>query len=227
MAAGKEGDENAKALGNASDLFARHAQLSEQPQRAVHAPSRLYSDLCTHVAISKSLRAGAVAVIKAWSRASKELGRSVEAVGVARASHHLSVELQSRLDNVHDASRLINPLPVKTPALVDSSPVDSSKMLGESRPSAIAVAERPVPASTPAVKPLTQEERLEATVAKMRAQGYSEDAIESVRYAQAQQKFTPGARRPGSTTPGEHKVTRNDPPRKGLGPDKGVSRRWH
>lgn len=224
VAAGKEGDENAKALGEASDLFARHAQLSEQPQRAVHPPSRLYSDLCTHMAISKSRRAGAVAMVKAWSRAGKEVGRSFEAVGVARASHHLSVELQSRLDSVHDAYRLINPLPVKAPAMVDSSPGDSSKMVGEARTTGLAVAERPVPAAVSVVKPLSQEERLDAMVEKMRAQGYSEDAIESVRFAQAQQKFTPGVRRPAGTTPGEQKVTRNDPPRKGLGPDKGVSR---
>lgn len=224
VVAGKEGDENAKALSEASDLFARHAQLSEQPHRAVHPPSRLYADLCTHMAISKSRRAGAVAAIRAWQQFGSQMGKAFTAVGVERASRHLVVELRSRLDEVHDSYRLINPLPVRSPSVVDPSVTDSSKMVVESRSSAVAVAERPVPASTPVVELLAQEEQVEAMVEKMRGQGYSEDAIDGVRYAQSLQKFAPGARHPQGAPHGEQKVTRNDPPRKGLGPDKGVSR---
>ncbi|WP_054009815.1 relaxase/mobilization nuclease domain-containing protein [Arthrobacter sp. ERGS1:01] len=224
VAAGKEGDENAKALGDASDLFARHAQLSDQPKRAVHPPSRLYADLCTHMAISKSRRAGAVAMVKAWSRAGKELGRSFEAIGVARASHHLSTELQKRLDGVHDSYRLSNPLPVKSPAQVGRTPGDSSQKKVESRSTVVAVVDRPEQASTPVVRPLTQAARMEATVAKLRSQGVAEEAIDAIRFAESQQKFSPGARGPAGTPPGAQKVARNDPPRKGRGPDKGVSR---
>lgn len=224
VAAGKEGDENAKALGDASNLFARHAQLSEQPHRAVHPPSRLYADLCTHMAISKSRRAGAVAAIRAWQQFGRQMGKAFTAVGVERASNHLVVELRSRLDEVHNSYRLINPLPVKSPDQTVTTAENSSQTMGEPKISAIALAQRPESASISVVKPLLQEERLEVLVAKMRAQGYSQDAIEGVRYAQSQQKFAPGARLPQGIPQDGQKVTRIDPPRKGLGPDKGVSR---
>ena len=53
VAAGKEGDEAAKDLREAANIFAKHSQLTEQPARAVSEPSLVYGDLCTHVAIEQ------------------------------------------------------------------------------------------------------------------------------------------------------------------------------
>ena len=220
VAAGKDGDSNAKALGEASDLFARHAQLSEQPQRAVHQPSRLYADLCTHMAISKSRRAGAVAAIRTWQQFGSHMGKAFTAVGVERASQHLVVELRSRLDAVHDSYRLINPLPVKATAghRPDNSTVQGQEYAGQ----AVALAESP-PAPPAPPKPLSQRERLDALEAKLRAAGVPEKAIQAQVFAQSQMKHDIKHAASGKAKP-VNNVRQNDPQRKGPGPEKGISR---
>lgn len=116
VAAGDEGEASAKELAEAARLFARHAELSEKPVRAVTPPSAVYADLCTHQAIGLSRRAGAVAVVRAWANMGTKLGGAFEAKGWAQRSEVLTTDLRQRLDTVHDAYRLVNPLPARTGA---------------------------------------------------------------------------------------------------------------
>jgi hypothetical protein len=229
VAAGKEGDENAKALGEASDLFARHAQLSEQPQRAVQPASRMYADLCTHLAISKSRRAGSVAMVRTWTRMGQQLGKAFEAAGVEGSTRRLSTDLRERLDSVHDSYRLINPLPVKTPTGTKQSsqaPASGPVAVLERDAKDLPVAPSPVPSASEPPPPAapSRAEQTAARAAQMRANGVPEELIKGFIFAQSQQKYDIGQRPPILKPPANKKVTRHDPQRKGPGPDKGISR---
>lgn len=199
VAAGADGDENAKSLAEASKLFARHAELSEQPRRAVVPPSAVFADLCTHQAISMSRRAGAVAVVRAWANMGEQLGRAFAAKGWAQRSEVLTTELRTRLDSVHDAYRVINPLPTR-----ESAPATGT--------TAVAVA--------PPIAKVDRETQLAALEARMRAAGAPERAIAARMFAESQ-----GGGK--SVAGGEKKVTkvsRDDPGQNRRGPEKGIER---
>lgn len=210
VAAGAEGDENAKALAEASKLFARHAELSDRPSRAVTAPSSIFADLCTHAAISMSGRAGAVAVVRAWANMGEKLGEAFKAKGWAQRSEVLRDDLRAQLDSVHDAYRVINPLPAR-----DSSP--------PSGPGATALAERP--ALRVALSPVKADraERLAALEVRLRAAGAPEQAIAARLFAEQQDKF--GGGKTVTVDEGNvNKVSREDPGSKRRGPEEGISR---
>ncbi|MCA4135484.1 relaxase/mobilization nuclease domain-containing protein [Arthrobacter sp. M4] len=174
VAAGKDGDEAAKDLREAATIFAKHSQLTEQPARAVQEPSLVYGDLCTHVAISKSRRAGAVAVVRAWSSMGEHLGGAFKAHGWAVRSESLSTELRTHLDSVHDRYRSVNPLPSQAPS-----------------EGAVATIEKPVRLSAAQVR----EARLQRIETRMREEGVPEKAIEARMFAERQQAGAPVERR--------------------------------
>lgn len=202
VAAGAEGDENAKALADASRLFARHAELSDRPVRAVRASSTVFADLCTYQAISMSTRAGAVAVIRAWANLGKALGQAFATKGWAQRSEVLSTELRAQLNSVHDAYRVINPLPAKTTT---------------------AVADRPTVATVKKSQTVDREAQLAALEERLRAAGAPEKAIAARMFAERQDKFGGGRSAPKKEK-STIKHSRTEPPRKDRGPEKGMNR---
>lgn len=174
VAAGRDGDEAAKDLREAATIFAKHSQLTEQPARAVSEPSLVYGDLCTHVAISKSRRAGAVAVVRAWANMGEHLGGGFKAHGWAVRSESLGTELRARLDTVHDQYRTLNPV---RPERTDGG--------------AVATVETPVRLSAAQ----TREARLQKIEERMRQEGVSEKAIAARMFAERQQAGAPVERR--------------------------------
>lgn len=165
VAAGNDGDAVAKDLRDAARIFAKHAELEEKPARAVTQPTEVFADLCTHVAISKSRRAGAVAVVRAWANMGEQLGKAFKAHGWAVRAESLQTELRTHLDKVHDAYRVVNPLPAKEPAQ-----------------GAVAVAEKPVKLSAAQVR----EVRLQQMEERMRAAGVPEKAIAARMFGERQ-----------------------------------------
>lgn len=199
VAAGREGDSAAKDLRAAAQIFARHAELSEQPARAVTQPSEVFADLCTHVAISKSRRAGAVALVRAWANMGEELGKGFKAHGWAVRAESLRTELRGHLDTVHDQYRIMNPLQPKAPA-----------------EGAVAVAEKPVRISAAAAR----EARLQQLEERMRAEGVPEKAIAARMFGERQKSGAPLQGR--GPFPGPAKHTEQDPARqKSRGHDQG------
>lgn len=170
VAAGKDGDAAAKDLREAARIFSKHAELAEEPARAVAQPSEAFADLCTHVAISKSSRAGAVAVVRAWANMGEQLGAAFKAHGWAVRSESLQTELRSHLDKVHDAYRVVNPLQPKEPAK-----------------GAVAVTEKPVRLSAAQVR----EARLQQLEERMRADGVPEKLIQARMFGERQQPGAP------------------------------------
>jgi hypothetical protein len=169
-AAGRDGDAAARELREAARIFSRHAELAEGPSRAVAQPSEAYADLCTHVAISKSRRAGAVAVVRAWANLGEHLGRAFEAHGWAVRAESLNAELRGHLDKVHDAYRVMNPPQPEAPGA-----------------GAVAVAEKPVRLSAAAVR----EARLQQIEERLRAEGVPEKAIQARMFAERQLSGSP------------------------------------
>ncbi|KII26537.1 hypothetical protein M707_27200, partial [Arthrobacter sp. AK-YN10] len=174
VAAGKDGDEAAKDLREAATIFAKHSQLCEQPARAVTEPSLVYGDLCTHVAISKSRRAGAVAVVRAWANMGEHLGGAFKAHGWAVRAESLGTDLRARLDTVHDQYRSINPV---RPERADGG--------------AVATVEKPVRLSAAQLR----ESRLQKIEERLRAEGVPEKAIAARMFAERQQAGAPVERR--------------------------------
>lgn len=174
VAAGKEGDVAAKDLREAARIFAKHSELEEKPVRAVVGPSLVYGDLCTHIAVSKSRRAGAVAVVRAWATMGEQLGGAFKAHGWAARSESLSTELRTHLDSVHDRYRAVNPLPSKAPSQ-----------------GGVATVEKPVRLSAAQIR----EARLQWIETRMRDEGVPEKAIEARMFAERQQAGAPVERR--------------------------------
>lgn len=212
VAAGAEGDANAKHLAEASKLFARHAQLSEEPRRAVTTPSTVFADLCTHAAISMSARAGNVAVIRAWATMGEKLGEAFKARGWAQRSEALRDDLRAQLDSVHDAYRIINPLPVKDTAGTGT------------KAGGVAVAERTTQTQTATEAKAQRQAQLSALEQRLRAAGVPEQAIAARMFAEQQDKFGAG-QQPAGTQANVQTATRPDPrPDKAQGPEKGITR---
>ncbi|MDI2036847.1 relaxase/mobilization nuclease domain-containing protein [Paenarthrobacter nitroguajacolicus] len=175
VAAGKDGDTAAKELREAAAIFAKHAQLTDQPVRAVVEPSLAYGDLCTHAAISKSRRAGAVAVVRAWANMGEHLGGAFKAHGWAVRSESLGTELRTKLDAVHDQYRTINP----------------AKPQSQNGGGGVATIEKPVRLSATQ----TRELRLHQIEERLRADGVPEQAIAARMFAERQQAGAPVERR--------------------------------
>lgn len=171
VAAGKDGDTAAKELREAAAIFAKHAQLTDQPARAVVEPSRAYGDLCTHAAISKSRRAGAVAVVRAWATMGEHLGGAFKAHGWAVRSESLGTELRTKLDAVHDQYRTINP----------GRPQSQEGIGG------VATMEKTARLSAAQAREL----RLHQLEERLRAEGVPEQAIAARMFAERQQAGAP------------------------------------
>lgn len=184
VAAGREGDAAAKELREAARVFSRHAELAEDPARAVAQPSEAYADLCTHVAVSKSRRAGAVAVVRAWANLGEHLGKAFEAHGWAARAESLGSELRTHLDRVHDTYRVLNPLQPQA----------------ATRDGAVAVAERPARLSAAQAR----EARLEQIERRLRAEGLPEKAIEARMFSERQLSGSPLEGRGGFRGPSKH-----------------------
>ena len=108
VAAGRDGDAAAKDLEAAAELFSKHSQLSEEPARAVKEPSAAFSNMCTHMAISQSRRAGAMAVVRAWTNMGEALGGAMKARSWGVRSEALQTDLRARLDSVHAHYKTVN-----------------------------------------------------------------------------------------------------------------------
>lgn len=205
VAAGNEGDKSARELREAARLFARHAELSEKPVRAVTPASAVYADLCNHQAIGISRRAGAVAVVRAWANMGTKLGSAFEAKGWAQRSEVLTTDLRQRLDTVHDAYRTINPLPVRTGAK------------GSAKGGTAVLTARPD--TTRKVSP--RGEHMEALEARLRAAGVDEKAIAARMFAEQQTNTPAGQPQPGRARQGRTFI-RETPRSKDRGPEKGI-----
>lgn len=205
VAAGDEGEASAKELGEAARLFARHAELSEKPVRAVTPASAVYADLCTHQAIGMSRRAGAVAVVRAWANMGTKLGGAFEAKGWAQRSDVLTTDLRHRLDIVHDAYRIINPLPPRT----------GTK--GPAKGGTAVLAARPDTARTAS----SREEKMDALEARLRASGVDEKAIAARMFAERQTNTPTSQPPPGRARQGRTLI-RDTPRTKDRGPEKGI-----
>lgn len=175
VAAGREGDAAAAQLRQSAQIFARHAELAEGPHRAVSEPSKIYSDLCTHIAISKSRRAGAVAVIRAWANMGSEIGKGFKAHGWATGSEAFVKDLRAHLDHVHDTYRELNPL---TPRAQASA--------------GVAVAERkPAQRAAQVSTTVDRAEKLKALEERLRAEGLPEKSIQARLFSEQQQAGSP------------------------------------
>ncbi|WP_343320535.1 hypothetical protein AAFM46_16765 (plasmid) [Arthrobacter sp. TMP15] len=200
VAAGEEGDRSAKELREAAALFARHAELAEKPVRAVTPPSAVYADLCTHQAIGMSRRAGAAAVVRAWANMGTKLGGAFAAKGWGQRSEALATDLRERLDTVHDAYRVINPLPSRS----------GTQGAGVST---VRLGARQV-----RVKSGVQLGSLES---RLRAAGVDEKAIAARIFAEGQNKARPG--QPDRNKSPQRPSDIGDNPRpKDRGPEKGI-----
>ena len=205
VAAGAEGDKSAKELREAAALFARHAELSEKPVRAVTPPSAIYADLCTHQAINMSRRAGAVAVVRAWANMGNKLGGAFIAKGWAQRAEVLTTDLRERLDTVHDAYRVINPLPV------------TSSAKGPEWAGRIALAARPETTQTKT----NREVQLDGLEERLGLAGVDESAIAARMFAERQSSATPtqADRSKPKQTP---RFIHENPRSRDRGPEKGI-----
>ncbi len=205
VAAGNEGEASAKELAEAARLFARHAELSEKPVRAVTPPSAIYADLCTHQAIGISRRAGAVALVRAWANMGTKLGGAFEAKGWAQRSAVLTTDLRQRLDTVHDAYRIINPLPVRTGA---KGPAKGGTEVLTARPET-------------ARRAMSRGEQMEALETRMRAVGVDEKAIAARMFAE-QQNSPKNKQSSNGQAPPRPRLIGNTPRTKDRGPERGI-----
>ena len=200
VAAGKDGDAAQAALRDAAKVLAKHAQLSDQPRRAVAEPSKAFVDVASHLAISASSRAGAVAVVRAWAALGEQLGQALVARGIGQAADRLAVELRSSLDEVHAAYRQ----PERPTARDAASPV-------------------PATSRTAVVDRAATLDRLEE---RLRAAGLSDAAVEARMHAERQQRFPAGERPAHSPEPDAPTVrpdTTNPSRQQHRGPEKGRS----
>lgn len=205
VAAGVEGDKSAKDLREAAALFARHAELTEKPVRAVAPPSAIYADLCTHQAISMSRRAGAVAVVRAWANMGTKLGGAFVAKGWAQHPELLITDLRERLDTVHDAYRGINPLPAKSGAK------------GTERVGGVALAERPETTQAKASRGV----QLDGLEQRLRLAGMDESAIAARMFAERQTSANSAQADRSKSKQTPINIHENPRPKK-RGPEKGI-----
>lgn len=179
VAAGAEGDAAAGKLASAADLFARHAQLSEEPKRAVVPTREIIAGIATHQAIGLSRRAGASAVLAAWSDLGTQLGKAFKAHDYGHATDRLAVEVRKNLTEVQRAYLSVDGNPIR-PNMAGTAPMK------QAADTAVAVVDRPIePARTTAPgQPNTAREqetrqrpRLEVLEEQLRAAGVPEETI--------------------------------------------------
>lgn len=197
VAAGQDGDDVAKELREAAFVLSKHAQLSEEPAKAVEAPSYAYADLCTHVAVSRSRRAGAVAVVRAWSTLGSELGRGFEAKGLAVRADRLRTDLSTSLDTVHARYRELNPLRKPQPVAPQSV------------------------AATAEAATLTRAAQRAELEQRLRLAGADGAVIKAQLFAHDQQVFGPGVRGGSGVKPSTAKKHEVQEPRHRRGPEQG------
>lgn len=174
--AGIEGDAAAQDLKAAADAFAKSAQLQEKPGRAVVGGSTASRAMAGHLAIGMNSRAGAVAMVRMWSHLGKSLGQGLESYGESYRARAMTEQTAGKLESIHAAYRLINPVQVPKPAegqLVTAGPV----------PAVVATANKTV-AQTAA-------ERATRRGDDLRAQGVPEEAITALLHAERQSAGRP------------------------------------
>ncbi len=217
IAATADGDDNAQALQQAAKLLARHAQLSERPARAVRSLSSPAMDMATHIAIAKSSRVGAAAVIRSWSTLGKQLGNSLAARGWAQNSRVLVDDLGSSLDQVHASYKSVQPAAAPVPEKAPRAGTVTAATPGG-----------PVLTAPPRLQDarVAREAQLAALEKKMREAGAPEAGIKAAMFAARQQ----GSNAPTATSgkdPGSN-ISRGpgktDSPRQNRGPEKGTRR---
>jgi len=172
VAAGAEGDAAAKNLASAADLFARHAQLAEEPKRAVLPTREIVAGIATHQAISLSRRAGASAVLAAWSDFGTQLGKAFKAHDYGHATDRLAREVREKLTAVQRAYLSVDGNPIR-PHIGGNAPMKSAT------DTAVAVLDRPLVAAPGDAPEPTQKPRprLEVLEEQLRAAGLPEQAI--------------------------------------------------
>lgn len=166
--AGFEGDKAAADLQRAADAFAASAQLKDQPRQAVTASSGASRALAGHLSIGMDRRAGAVAVVRMWSHVGKSLGQVLEARGDALRARALMRDTSESLTRVHDAYRVINPLPVA--ATPPAAPTTTRTVGGDTRAQALEA----------------EQQRLARLTETLRAKGLPEDVIAAQLHAERQ-----------------------------------------
>jgi hypothetical protein len=193
VAAGAEGDAAARNLAEAADLFARHAQLAEEPKRAVVPTREVIAAVATHQAIGVSRRAGASAVLAAWSDFGTQLGKAFRAHDYGHATDRLSREVREKLTHVQRAYLSVDGNPIR-PHFGGSAPmkgsVDTSVVVLE-RPARPSRSEGTEQQLAPVQKPRPPLEVLEE---QLRAAGLSEQTIRARLQAE---KIIAGGPRPG------------------------------
>lgn len=198
VAAGAEGDAAAKNLAEAADLFARHAQLAEEPKRAVVPTREIVAGVATHQAIGLSRRAGASAVLAAWSDFGTQLGKAFKAHDYGHATDRLSREVREKLTHVQRAYLSVDGNPIR-PHFGGDAPMKSTA------DASVAVLERPVGTSqgegteqqvAPVQKPRP---RLEVLEEQLRAAGLPEQTIRA--RLQAEKLISTGPRPAQGKTP--------------------------
>lgn len=169
--AGIDGDMAVKDLREASDAFAKSAQLRENPGNAVVGGSTASRALAGQLAIGMNNRAGAVAMVRMWTHMGKSLGQGLQSHGEGLRARAMIEETMGKLEAIHDAYRLINPVQVSGPG---EGPATGTR----ATPSVEATVRKTV-AETAADQSKKRSEEL-------RAQGVPEEAITALVHAERQ-----------------------------------------
>ncbi|MFD0760332.1 hypothetical protein [Arthrobacter ulcerisalmonis] len=199
VAAGAEGDSAAKNLAAAADLFARHSQLAEEPKRAVLPTREIIAGIATHQAISLSRRAGASAILAAWSDFGTQLGKAFKAHDYGHTSDRLAREVREKLTAVQRAYLSVDGNPIR-PHFGGTAPMKGTT------DAAVAVLERRLTAPGEAAE-LVQKPRprLEVLEEQLRAAGLPEQAIRARLQAE---KIIPTGPRPAQGKAAVSKASR-------------------
>lgn len=167
--AGIDGDAAVKDLREVSDAFAKSAQLRENPGKAVVGGSTASRALAGHLAIGMNSRAGAVAMVRMWSHLGKSLGQGLHSHGESLRARALIEETTTKLETIHDAYRLLNPLHMSGSVTVPPAGNNATQLMG---------------ATTTKQVGESVSERAQKRGEDLRARGVPEDAIIALLHAE-------------------------------------------